>query len=520
TPEPLRWESEENTTCIAAIEPDPMVVERLGEREASHGAEIGIRRVLILLGIAVAIVVMGWQCGRYLLVGGYLDHIEGNVVISGWQYFHGAPLYGSVDGAPQLATYYGPLAYMLEVPALMVFGADIAASKLTSLSALVATVAIMLWHFRRSPNRDVGAGLLVLVTGLWFFSPMSYWVRPDPIETLLVAIGLAAAGGRWGALALGVCIGLAVNLKVHAFVYFMPVVIDLWSANGWRAVMKAAIASGVTFLVPFLAPGVSLGDYVTALALQLGRRVDHHSLRAVINLVVTLDLPGVAIAFALLSGARRAAAAERWYFLSVLATLLLLLYPSTFPGANAYHLLPAVPVLADAFSRLPRPNVVGRWSPVALFLFAAAFSFLRPDAMEDLHGARGIIAEALALAERQSDPTTQIGYGDSQRSYLMSQAARTVLALHGYPALIDAQVTMELRYIGVDGSARWIPDLVSCRLGHWLLPKGEQPFAVPSYYDNKPVFSADFRHAFLENYRRTESSGYFDVWTCAPPARG
>jgi len=492
-----------------------MAVERLGEREVSQGAEIGIRRGLILLGIAAAIAVMGWQCGSYLLVGGYLDHIEGNVVISGWQYFQGAPLYVAVDGVPQLATYYGPLAYLLEVPALVVFGANIAASKLTSLSALVATVAIMLWHFRRSSNRDVGAGLLVLVTGLWFFSPMSYWVRPDPIEVLLVSIGVVLARGRWGALGVGICIGLAVNLKVHAFVYFLPVVVDLWSTSGWRGVMKAAVASGVTFLLPFLAPGVSLGEYVPALAVQLGRRVDHHSLRAVVNLVVTLDLPAVVIAFALLSGARRAAQVERWYFLGVLATLAILLYPSTFPGANGYHLLPAVPVLADAFSRLRQQTVPIRWSPVALFLFAAVFSFLKPDAMEGLQGSNALAAEALELAHRQSATTVQMGYGDNPRSYLMIQSTKTALALNGYPAAIDAQVTMELRYIGIDGSARWIPDLARCRFALWLLPKNEQPFAVPSYYyDNEPVFSADFRRAFLENYVRTESSDHFDIWTC------
>jgi hypothetical protein len=492
-----------------------MAVDHLGEREVSESAEMGIRRGLILLGIAAAIAVMGWQCGRYLLVGGYLDHIEGNVVISGWQYFKGAPLYGAVDGVPQLATYYGPLAYLLEVPALVVFGANIAASKLTSLSALVATVAIMLWHFSRSSNRDVGAGLLVLVTGLWFFSPMSYWVRPDPIEVLLVSIGVVLARGRWGALGVGICIGLAVNLKVHAFVYFLPVVVDLWSTSGWRGVMKAAIASGVTFLLPFLAPGVSLGDYVPALAVQLGRRVDHHSLRAVVNLVVTLDLPAVVIAFALLSGARRAAQVERWYFLGVLATLVVLLYPSTFPGANGYHLLPAVPVLADSFSRLRHQSVAIRWSPVALFLFAAIFSFLKPDAMEGLQGSKALAAEALELTHRQSATTVQMGYGDTPRSYLTSQSTKTALALNGYPAAIDAQVTMELRYIGIDGSARWIPDLARCRFALWLLPKDEQPFAVRSYYDNQPVFSADFRRAFLENYVRTESSDHFDIWTCA-----
>ena len=494
-----------------------MAVERLGERGRRQG--LPIDQTLIAFGIAVAIVILGWQCGRYLLVGGYLDHIEGNVVIGGWQYFHGAPLYGAVDGAPQLATYYGPLAYMLEVPIPAVFGASIATSKLTSLLALFATVAIMAWHLRRSSNQDAGVGLLVLVTGLWFFSPMSYWVRPDPIETLLVSVGVIFARGRWAAIAVGICIGLAVNLKVHAFIYFLPVVVDLWSASGWRGVMKAAVAAGVTFLLPFLAPGVSLGDYVTALALQIGRRVDHHSLRAVVSLAALFALPGLVIAFALTRGARRATGAERWYFRSVLATLALLLYPSTFPGANAYHLLPAAPVLADAFSRLRQERVAVRWSALTLAVFAMIFSLLKPDPMGALGGSNGIADEALGIARRGLPGTIQMGYGDNLGSYLTSQSTKATLALHGYPAVVDAQVIMELRYIGVDGADdRWIPDLARCRFEHWLLPKGEQPFAILNYYySTEPLFSSKFRRVFHENYVRTESTDHLDIWTCAHP---
>jgi hypothetical protein len=75
---------------------------------------------------------------------------------------------------------------------------------------------------------------------------------------------------------------------------------------------------------------------------------------------------------------------------------------------------------------------------------------------------------------------------------------------------------MELRQIGIDGSARWIPYLRECRIRQWLLPRGERPFAIASYfYDDRAVFSERFRQAFLDNYKIIESTKYFDVWECA-----
>jgi hypothetical protein len=74
---------------------------------------------------------------------------------------------------------------------------------------------------------------------------------------------------------------------------------------------------------------------------------------------------------------------------------------------------------------------------------------------------------------------------------------------------------MELRYIGKDGSQRWIPDLDRCAFRSWLLPKGESPFAVTSfYYDHGPLFSEEFRRAFFSNYELTSNGQIFDVWTC------
>jgi hypothetical protein len=466
------------------------------------------QRALIFAGIAIALLGLAIECYRYLALGAYIDHIEGGVAVSGWQYIHGWPLYQLEDGAPRFATFYGPLAYLVEVPALALLGAGVAASKLTSMLALAATVGLMAIHFSRRAPRQAPQGVLFLAAGLLMFSPESFWARPDPAELLLVALAVVSARGHWGGLRVGICIGLAVNFKVHAFAYFFPVLFELWWARRRSAVVTAAAASAVTFGLPFLAPGISLHDYVAGLAQQVGGRAPSFS--QIGFTAVWFPVLAWPLAFPLL--ASNDSSRDRAYAWSALATLTLLVYPASFPGAGPYHFLPLLPVLADAYHRL-RPQDIG--TQFAPFLMLLAASVTTQGTLKIIGAERGsrVVAEAaLAFARDSEAQPVQIGYGDNLTSYKVSQLSRTVLSLNGYPALIDAQVLTELDAIGIDGSTRWIRYLTGCRVARWLIPKGEEPFAVAG--DRSPLFSAAFRQAFLQNYQITQTTEHFDVWGC------
>jgi hypothetical protein len=467
-----------------------------------------------MTGIAIAASMLAVECGRYLLSGVYLDHIEGNVVIIGWQYLHGAPLYQVDGGLPRLATFYGPLAYLAESGALALFGANIAAGKAASLLALVATVVIMaVYLVRHADKGDPLSGLFLLLASLALFAPMSFWVRPDPFETLLVAAAVAAGGSRRRILWTGICIGLAVNLKIHAFVYFLPVLADLSATRRLRAAVTAVILALIVFAAPFAAPGVSFADYAAGLAQQVGGRPPE-SLRilAVLIFVTVLLLP-VAAAFELRAASRR----TRLYALATLATLGLLIYPALFPGAGPYHFLPLTPVLADLRFRLSAQTLCAALAPLVVLLGAVLpasyvlheLSINRPAALAS--------REAVAAARQGGGGAVQIGYGESRHGYMLSQLSRVKLALAGAPVLLDAQVLMELARIGDDASTGWVARLDRCEVRGWLIPKGEAPFALISFfYDRAALFDRGFRNAFLANYRLTSSTANFDLWDCAP----
>jgi len=470
---------------------------------------LSLHQATVLCGLVLVSGVLATECWRYLRLDAYIDHIEGNVVIGGWLLVHGVPLYALQDGITQFTGVYGPLAYLAVVPGLLLDGPGVIASKVPGVLALLAALGLTAFRFRRGPPMAAAQGLFLLVAGFAAVSPTSFWTRPDPFEALLVAAALATAASP---ICVGICIGLAVNFKIHAFLYFLPILMELWWRRGWRAAPPLIACAATTFLIPFLAPGVSLPDYLATLKQVVGGRSHTGALLALVSAYsVAFALPVL-----LPLCARQIPAADRRYGVATLATLALLAYPATLSGGGPYQLLPLLPILAEARKRL-RPDGIGaEFAVFPLLLFAAATAHVALAQMQERQTWHAYADEALALAREAPPGTVDIGYGDNKRSYDIAELVKTELSLHGNPRWVDAQILMELREIGVDGSRRWVPYLTECRVGRWLMPRGEEPFAVRShFYDDGLVFDDAFRAAFTANYHPVAESAHFTIWECA-----
>ncbi len=475
-------------------------------------------------GIVFALALLGLLAVRYVLAGAYLDHIEATVVTVGSRYFQGDPLYAMDAGQPAFAVYYGPLAFLTPALFALVEGGAALQTKLGPALALAGTVGLMAWRFfRQGPVGTAVTALFYLTAGLLMMFPVSVWVRPDPFEVFLAAAAVVGARSRFGPALVGICLGLAVNFKVHAFAYFLPVLVDVSSRAGWRACAYAFAVSLTVFAIPFLLPGVSFSDYVTALGSQVGGRPPTTEKLAT-NAIFACML-AAPLALALIKSGDAGRRADTYYAAAILSTLALLFYPASFPGAGPYHFLPLLPVLADGVFRL------GRRAPgaaAASYLMLAVFGAQQllganwlpsaPILQQELQERAKVAAEARSLSSHMPGDTVQVGFGDNERSYQNSQTSRAVLTLAGHPARFDAQVLMELRQIGVDGSSRLIPRIASCQTRLWLLPVGEKPFSVHSYYDGGMLFSDEFRQAFGANYRLERTEGNYDLWVCSHSA--
>ena len=464
---------------------------------------------LVLSAAAIVALLLLTECVLYLSLDLYLDHIESNVAISGWDFNHGVPLYELEAGAPRFANIYGPIASLAELPAFVLLGPSVFASKITAVVMLFSTIAIMWWWFDRNGIRQTAASMLFLLAGLTAMSPWSFWARADPIETLLVAGALAASA--YPAI-IGVCLGLAVNCKTHAFIYFFPIILEILLHRRFAALLFLAASAAATFIVPFLIPGISLHDYIVVLTQQVaGRSFTHEGLAEWLIYAILLPLP---VIFALAD--RGAATLDRAFAIAGLASLAALLYLATYPGAGPYHLLPLIPVLAAARHRLPTTTRAARIAVLPVFVVALIAAHFCLGRMVDWRGRGALADEAVQLVMASPAQPADMGYGETEPSYKIVQLARAKLDFLGRSPTVDAQVLMELAKSGIDGSRRWIPLIERCQVRRWIVPKAEQPFATGSYYDDVRLFDEDFRRAFAARYRIVGTSDHFTIWGCDP----
>ena len=198
------------------------------------------------------------------------------------------------------------------------------------------------------------------------------------------------------------------------------------------------------------------------------------------------------------------------------------------PGAGPYHLLPFVPVVAYlAAARLGTVEVfIGRTdvAPVAaaFLLVGAGTAITQQYQFLQIMVSRRTIdvaAEIVRVADAYGG-VVEMGYALNDPITFQ----RPLLVFRNNSYLLDQPAVGEHLLAGIEIPSATIAELRQCRVGHWLLPKGEPPFAGVNMYPAvrfRPLFPASFRAAFLEGHRLVESTDHFDVWRCrAPIGRG
>ena len=248
----------------------------------------------------------------YGVLDTYLDHAEPSVVIRAWRLVAGQELYPPLNAADYLLVGYGPSAFLSHSFFLSLFGGSIQVSKLAGIAAASLSVAVFAVHvFRNFGIRYLGIAITLFVGICLHLAPFTFWTRPDPQMVLLVTAALFAASlprdgaGRWPALlGFGICLGLAVNLKIHTVIYFVPIFVrffpNRWLVHGAQiGLIGAAVA-----LLPFAHPLISLVNYVDGLtSLAFGREILVEQLFAVLRRGAPIFLfPGLLLPFLIRNG--------------------------------------------------------------------------------------------------------------------------------------------------------------------------------------------------------------------------
>lgn len=171
---------------------------------------------------------------------------------------------------------YGPVLYFIHA-AVLLFSKNIEATKFVGIVAVWLAMIFIALDARRTVHLGsmalVSMGCMVLI--FFFFFEKTFWNRPDPLLILLSALGVCTL--RLPAITvaplIGLIAGLAVGLKLHAFLYVVPIAVTLLSreAPSLRSMLRLAgiiFAVAVTVsIAPFLHPSVNLKHYFAYLEL-------------------------------------------------------------------------------------------------------------------------------------------------------------------------------------------------------------------------------------------------------------
>ena len=468
----------------------------------------------------------------YVVWDGYFDHVEPHLAIVAWQYLEGVPLYRDLASPDVQVNTYGPLMYGVQALALALFGGSMTVGKATAAVASALSVAVLAAHlWRRYGLLAAAMGTLFFLSFLLRHAPGPFLGRPDAFMILLTAAALAIrdmGGGRPGGVAapllLGACMGLAVNFKIYSAVFFLPVFVDLFFrqpyGQRWVSTVFAVGAGALACLAaPFALPGISAPAYIEGI-LGLLSGYGSSGGAALVNLKNALPylLPVLVLAMAALRGGtvgRRDAVGV----LVLAATTALVFYPAGKPGAGSHHFLPLAPIAAELLVRTVRGLEADRrlrllaLSVVPVFLLVISIP-VQKRVWRNMNNfdAAAAAAEVDQAQRQRPGETMGMAFGETAESYKLSfLGARLVFA--GHPVPIGTMSLMELKRAGVPLPLELRRRMLSCATRHWLVPKGEHPFAMGSNYGGG-LFDGAFIEAFAEAYEPTQSLAFYDLWSC------
>jgi len=493
------------------------------------------RRACDVLSIVGLLTLAGCSVA-YMLHATVADHVEASVTAIGLAWRNGQPLYHALDAPERYSLLYGPITYGLNRLCSALVGDPILAGKIGA--AFSFALGILLVH--RVARRSLGPRGALQLTGyaaafMLAFSERPLGARGDSPLFALAAIAIAALPGPFAttretwtrAAIIGAAIGLAMGVKAHAGIYFLPVLAGLVTGQaGLAALSCGAVAAIVALAAPFLLlDHVSLAHYIEWLRQASGHArslsVASHSV-----LWLTLLLAPLGASLAMNPSRREVLIRERAPLAGLVLSSVGVVFFSAKVGAGWPHVLPMIPSAIWLWARARSPFEEGgsaralrvaQWSLalglIALLsfgLFKMGSMFARTDHALAL-AARGELAEIMS---REAGQSIAVGYGEPKSlSYL-----RVIPIAAGHPYLLDSITLMDSSLTGLRLGPETLALFESCEIDVWIQPVGVPPFTLSNYYaPEENVFGPDLPRVFEAHYRPAWSTEHLTVWRCAHP---
>ena len=503
------------------------------------------------LGV-LALGVFGWFNYQYLVSPLYLNPMPAQISGVSWYFEQGHPLYHDAYSPEIYSMLYGPYLYIFTGMVERLLGPDVWAAKLAGFAATIAALGLLfalLW--RRGLNPSVAVFSTGIFACLMVADPLGeYLNRSDNFIVLFLLIGAWAAYSplKVAPIVLGASMAVCIDLKAHAFIYFIPLAWVAWrTGHRWKGVLACLGTAAFFALLPFLAfSNISLSNY--GWILRSAARHGFNPPDYVDFLVTTgcLSLPfltGILLSYIHDARTTTAALQRQAGFIGwIVVALLVLLVPASKNGAGPHHLLPLVIILLLLAAELAQAGVSFSWnsSATTLALYAVLASWfiscLGAGVMRSYQYAayfkiRGFWAESIqgdvdtVWKKYGSDHILLMGTSDN--NHYEWSLFRTDLIFHGQPVGIDPTAWMEMSFTGVRmPTVGEITTALSARQPGrkiiWLIPQGAPPFSMYNnyadwvdgeYQPSPPANDAQFRADFSRAFQRIASTPYFDLYS-------
>lgn len=475
----------------------------------------------------------------YLIYPGYWDHGEPILAAASYMMLSGQELYPAFDSAQFTSNLYGPFLFSANALMMTVFGGNIAASKALGLVMVIALFVLTWATYCRDGMR--WSALAVLLTAAYALNnlPYSIWNRPDPPLTVLAmfAVFLVARNPDrkrwlWLCFMIGALGGVASGLKLYGFLYVAPVGIYVALLGaGWMGVILMLTGGIAMVFLPFALPVFDLANYVDWFGLMAGKEVSPDLVRRGLRYFVMTALPSLTLLiFVVRSSPYPSRMAEIAYSVFTLLGIGACSYLGTKPGAGYYYVMPFVPLvihqLSIAFKRARHDDnfgdaFSGRAWKVPLILGSILVLVMAipsvPKQKRFIETFKWDHAEAVTtdlknFITAHPNQKIQMGAGHMEKGY-RNTMYKPLLIFAGHPYQVDFGIMMETSHLGIPLPQALIRNIETCQTDIWLTPKDEPPFTMLGYYGNRSV-DISFLEAFLANYKKTDSTEFFDVWDC------
>lgn len=495
-----------------------------------NGMYTGLFCLLAFSAIALMIV----TAFGYLMWTGFGEQGEVQFASVSALLYQGYPLYTTIDGAGRYSLQHGPIVYLVAGAVMQLFGASYITVKLAGAMAPALVLLISWIWFSKITTKKYAFLFLGLQTWILFHWHHIFYIRPDSLMLLMVVVSMAivtTTEKKW-LLVLGTAIpmGIMLNLKIHGFLYFFPIMGFVYQRTGLRYfahISGLAITVGV---LPFLMPQISFGNYLSWVTQSVHHGFAFKNFVSKIAMLFVLFI--IPYALAVLNGVSLSSFFKRHKF--VVTPLLISLFITSViaskVGSGTNHLMPYLPIIIYYTIILFNDMQAGflqnvKYSKIfvgtnylllgIIILVILSSGFTREynffKMMHEDNNNSGVILNEIQSIEKQfAGKTISLGYGED-RSYIPYRDYIPYLVFHNNPLLIEAVAFMDMKSAKIPMPEATIKQLEEGTIQVWLIPAGDKPFTM-NHADKGPLFDNSFRKAFLDNYHLISKTPHFDIW--------